>query len=86
MKNACSWVAPMVTLADGTQVKSDSRDWLLECEARHVLNLPTKADRHALLDKIEKRRGRAARIELSDRILALYFLQQGKTKSEREEG
>jgi hypothetical protein len=39
-----------------------------------------------LLDKIEKRRGRAARIELSDRILALYFLQQGKTKSEREEG
>lgn len=83
MKNACKWVAPMVALADGTQVKSDSREWLLECEARYVLNLPTKADRHALLDKIEKRRGRAARVELSDRILALYFLQQGKEKREQ---
>jgi hypothetical protein len=76
----------MVALADGTQVKSDSREWLLECEARYVLNLPTKADRHALLDKIEKRRGRAARVELSDRILALYFLQQGKAKREQETG
>lgn len=86
MANACTWKAPLVTLADGRHVPSDHPDWKDECEARHVLNLPTKADRHALLDKIEKRRGRAARIELSDRILALYFLQQGKTKSEREEG
>lgn len=84
MKNACSWVAPMVTLADGTQVKSDSREWLLECEAQYVLNLPTKTDRHALLDKIEKRRGRAARVELSDRILALYFLKQGKKRGQEE--
>jgi hypothetical protein len=72
-RNACSWKAPLVELVNGQQVPSDSREWLLECEARYVLNLPTKADRYALLDAIEKKRGRDARMELHDRVMQLHF-------------
>lgn len=72
-RNACSWSAPMVELVDGRRVPSDSREWLLECEARHVLNLATKADRYALLDAIEKKRGRDARMELHERIMKLFY-------------
>lgn len=71
--NACSWRAPLVELVDGRKVPSDSREWLLECEARHVLNLQTKADRYTLLDGIEKKRGRDARMELHDRVMKLFY-------------
>lgn len=73
-RNACSWKAPMVKLADGREVPSDSQEWLLECEARHILNLPTKPARLELLDQIEKRRGPDARRELEVRILKLWEL------------
>lgn len=76
MRNACSWQAPMVKLADGREVPSDSREWLLECEARHVLNLPNIAARHELLDGIEKKRGTAARKELEGRIMELWRLRR----------
>lgn len=79
MANACSWKAPMVTLATGEQVPSDSPAWKDECEARYFLNLPTKDARLALLDQIEKRRGTAARRELEARILALWELSKRKT-------
>lgn len=72
-RNMCSWKAPLVELVDGRKVPSDSREWLLECEARYVLNLQTKADRYALLDAIEKKRGRDARMELHDRVMKLFF-------------
>lgn len=78
MRNACSWVAPMVTLADGRQVPSDSPEWKDECEARHILNLPTKAARIELLNGIEKRRGPDARRELEVRILRLWELSKRK--------
>ena len=74
MRNACSWQAPMVKLADGREVPSDSPEWRGECEARHILNLPTKSARIELLDQIEKRRGPDARRELEVRILTLWEL------------
>lgn len=77
MRNACKWVAPMVTLADGRQVPSDSQEWREECEARHILNMPTKAARIAMLDGIEKKRGPDARRELEVRILTLWQLSKG---------
>lgn len=73
-RNACSWKAPMVKLADGREVPSDSQEWFLECEARHILNLPSKPARLELLDQIEKRRGPDARRELEVRILTLWEL------------
>lgn len=47
--NVCKWIAPMVTLVDGTRVPSDSEEWRFECEARHILNQPTKEDRQRIL-------------------------------------
>lgn len=74
--NACSWKAPLVELVDGTKVPSDSREWLLECEARYVLEQPDKLARYRLLDAIEKRRGSDARIDLHNRVMALYYAQR----------
>lgn len=76
-RNACSWKAPMVTLVTGEQVPSDSKAWKDECEARHILNLPTKAARLELLDQIEKRRGADAANELRQRVLLLWELTKG---------
>lgn len=77
MPNACTWQAPLVTLADGRKVPSDSKEWLQECEARHILNIPTKPARIELLNLIEKQRGAEARKELEARILALWQLRRG---------
>lgn len=77
MPNACTWQAPLVTLADGRKVPSDSKEWLQECEARHILNIPTKPARIELLNLIEKQRGAEARKELEARILALWHLRRG---------
>ena len=70
--NACSWKPSIVTLADGRQVPSDSEEWRAECEARFVLNLPSKAVRLEFLDKIEKRRGEPARRSLETQIMDLW--------------
>lgn len=78
MNNACKWVAPMVTLADGREVPSDSQEWLQECEARHILNMGTREARIAMLDKIEKRRGPEARKDLEVRIMTLWNLGRQK--------
>lgn len=75
--NACSWKAPLVTLATGEQVPSDSKAWKEECEARHILNMPTKAARLELLEQIEKRRGADAAKELRQRVLLLWELTKG---------
>lgn len=78
MHNACSWKAPMVTLADGRQVPSDSPEWKDECEARYILNMPTKDARLALLDQIEKRRGADAANDLRRRVLLLWEMTKNK--------
>lgn len=77
MRNACTWQAPLVTLADGRKVPSDSKEWLQECEARHILNIPTKPARIELLNLIEKQRGAEARKELEARIMALWQMSRG---------
>lgn len=81
MTNACSWKPSTVTLADGRQVLSDSPEWLLECEARHILNMPSKPVRLEFLDKIEKRRGLAARRDLEQRIMDLWRRDRGLVES-----
>lgn len=78
MRNACGWKAPMVTLADGREVPSDSQEWKDECEARHILNMGTKAARIELLNQIEKKRGPDARRALEVRILTLWELSRRK--------
>lgn len=70
--NAATWKPSTVTLHDGTQVLSDSREWLLECEAKHILAQPTIEDRRNLLAAIEKRRGKNARQDLEQRALAIW--------------
>ena len=71
--NACTWQPSTVTLHDGTQVASDSREWLLECEAKHVLKQPTIEERRALIAAIGKRRGTEAREELEKRVMAIWL-------------
>ena len=66
----------LVTLADGRQVSSSSREWLYETEATYVLSLPL-TDRRSFLDAVEKRRGTAGRKALEDRIRALWSLRKG---------
>lgn len=70
--NACTWQPTTVTLHDGRDVVSDSLEWLLECEAKYVLNQPTIEARRTLLAAIEKRRGATAREELEQRALAIW--------------
>lgn len=57
--NACSWVAPMVTLVDGSQVASDSEAWRAQCEAMHYLAKgPSK--RPEILAGLRQKRGDAS--------------------------
>ena len=72
MTNACTWKPSIVTLADGRQVASDSPEWRAECEARTILDMPSKQVRLDFLDKIEKRRGAQARRDLEQRIMDLW--------------
>lgn len=51
MPNASTWKAPLVTLRDGRQVPSDSREWMEECLARHFLSMPLVKRRQALFGK-----------------------------------
>lgn len=48
-----------VTLHDGRVVGSWSREWLIECEAKHLLTMPLY-DRRQALDERTKKRGHKA--------------------------
>lgn len=65
-----TWQAPLVTLACGRQVRSDSAEWRDECGARHLLamDIPT---RRAVLAKIGERQGGEAVAELRKRCYEL---------------
>lgn len=78
MSSGTSWKPSIVKLADGREVLSDSAEWMQECEARHILNQPTKPARIAMLDGIEKKRGPEARKALEGRILELWALGRAK--------
>lgn len=73
----------MVTLHDGREVSNYSEDWRHECEARTILNMPTKGKRqdflYGELDKYGKerggvrgKRGDAEVKRLEETILALW--------------
>lgn len=70
--NACTWQPSTVRLHDGREVLSNSQDWLLECEAKYVLQQPTIEARRTQLAAIEKRRGKPSREELEQRALAIW--------------
>lgn len=73
---AGGWAPAQVTLADGRQVASDSREYLLETEAAYVLSLPLP-ERRPMLDSVEKRRGLAGRQALEERVRSLWILRKG---------
>lgn len=76
--NHCSWIAPDVTLIDGSVVSSNSEAWRFETEARYILNMPNKPIRIATLENIEKKRGLPARQALEDKILEVWTARQAK--------
>lgn len=74
----------MVTTHDGRQVSNYSEEWRLDCEARYVLNMPTKAERRHYLHKVEKKRGPAGRKYLEDYLYTMVENIRARQKRERE--
>ena len=68
-RHALGTTATYVQLIDGKVVMSDAAKWRDECLARHVLNLPTLAQRQAWLADFEKRHGAADTEALKYRML-----------------
>lgn len=62
----------LVTLIDGSQVSNYSEAWRSECEARHVLTMPTVLARREYLAAIRKRRGDAAGAQLETLVRAVW--------------
>ena len=60
-----------VTLHDGTTVGSWSREWLVECEARHLLSMPL-AKRREQLDARVRQRGAKAVDELKAVMVSMH--------------
>jgi hypothetical protein len=71
-----TWIERTVTLVDGTEVSNYSQEWRHQCEAQHILNMPSKQARQVLLSEIENRRGSPARRALENLILALWKAKQ----------
>ncbi len=65
-----------VTLVDDSVVSNYSREWMLECEARHLLTLPLWKRREQL-EAREKRRGFAS----VEKLKAVMQELHKKTKS-----
>lgn len=69
--NASTWVAPMVSLVDGSSAKSDSEAYRAECEARVLLSWPRYKQREflAAIDQPSKRG-----IGASEKVKAAMYL------------
>ena len=61
-----------VTLIDGAEVDSWSEAWRAECEARHVLSIPSVQARRDYLAGIQKRRGDVAYQRLADLVRSVW--------------
>lgn len=61
-----------VKLIDGRVVDSWSDEWRLECEARHVLAMPSVQARRDYLAGIQQRRGDKAYQELADLVRVIW--------------
>lgn len=68
----------MMTTHDGREVPSGSEDWRAECEARCVLKMRSKQQRHAYLEAVEKRRGADLRRALERRVMAVWEADRAK--------
>lgn len=65
-----------VTLHDGRSVSSYSEEWRAECEARAVLNMPTRMDRARYLGLVARRRGPAAADAIRELGLKIWRAQR----------
>lgn len=63
------------TLHTGQQVCGYCPEWILECEAVHLLKLPL-AERRKLLGAFEDKRGGEAITELKKRLVGLHNAKQ----------
>ena len=72
MTNVANWKPLMVALHDGTMVPSDSEEWRHECEARAVMNMPTRIDRNRYIMKVAKSRGDEAAHQLRETVQKLW--------------
>lgn len=61
-----------VKLIDGREVSNYSPEWRAECEARHVLTMPSIQARREYLAAIRKKRGDAAGQQLEDLVRAVW--------------
>lgn len=75
--NVCTFRAPDVTLIDGTVVKSDSREWMQEVEARDVLRMYPKGKRLAYIHGVEQKRGAEAAKRLRQDVWRLWEHERG---------
>jgi hypothetical protein len=66
---------PLVTLHDGRQVDSHSREWQIECLARHLLTQPLES-RREFLAGMDKRRGERSTVDLRKVMTALHKQQR----------
>lgn len=67
-----------VTLHDGRVVGSWSREWLIECEAMHLLRMPLQKRREALAARDQKR-GVKATDELRAVMRSIHECKKNKT-------
>ena len=63
---------PMVTLHDGRVVCNYCPDWKDECEATHILAMPSIEDRRRYLALVSGRRGQAAGLALGDLVKKVW--------------
>lgn len=63
---------PVVTLVDGSQCCSYCELWRVECEARHILKMPSRDLRRDYIERIKAKRGEAAGRQLADVVLAVW--------------
>lgn len=59
MSNACTWVVPIETLVDGTQVSSNSEEWRAQCEAITIHRF-TDGAKLEFFANVERKRGKPA--------------------------
>ena len=68
---------PMVTLRDGSTVCSSCPEWMMECEARHLLSIPLETRRAELAER-QKKRGAAAVEALKTVMMDLHNRRQSR--------
>ena len=63
---------PVVALIDGSQVCNYCEAWRVECEARHILTMPSRESRRGYIERVRQKRGEAAARTLADLVMAIW--------------